>query len=368
MKSLKIAILGRYRHNSANGVDRTIAGHMFGLAKEGHKITLLTVEPPGRVETEELARSGISLCVIKASSVLFVFSIRRLRGKFDLLWLHSVFTLRNWIAFSLLGCPWITTPHGGYSPGQLRYKSRLFKKIALFVVERRMLRNALFVHTLTETESSHVHYLSAKAKTIVAMNGCQTEPFEPVRFNDNDCVRFLFIGRISVVHKGLDLLITALESVSETTSWRLDIVGKGSVTDTEALSLLIKKKNLESKVILKGLLFGNEKKEILSSCHIFVHTSRWEGMPFSIIESMCASRPVLITTGTNMGEFVTEHNTGWVADISIESIVDCLNEILRSKHDTIVQKSKNAHKASKFHLTWDSVMFPIFDELRKIHD
>ncbi|BDS06757.1 hypothetical protein NT6N_17970 [Oceaniferula spumae] len=369
MKPLKIAILGRYRNKSANGVDRTIAGHIFGLAEEGHKVTLLTVESPGKAETEELARSGISLCVITASSIFFVFSILRLRGKFDLLWLHSVFTLRNWIAFSLLGCPWITTPNGGYSPGQIRYKSRLFKKLALLVVERRMIRNALFVHTLTETESSDVKHLNAKARTVIAMNGCETEPYEPVRFNDNDCtIRFLFIGRISVVHKGLDLLITALESVPKTTPWRLDIVGKGSDTDTEALSLQIKQKNLESKVTLKGLLFGNDKQEILSSCHVFVHTSRWEGMPFSIIESMCASRPVLITTGTNMGKFVTQHDTGWVADISAESIANSLNEILRSGQDVIVQKSKNAHSASKLYLTWDSVMAPIFDELRTIHD
>ncbi len=78
---------------------------------------------------------------------------------------------------------------------------------------------------------------------------------------------------------------------------RYEIWGKGELKDT--LDKLISDYGLESKVFLMGYM--DNKSETLSRFDLFVLTSRYEGIPYAILEAMSAGVPVVATDvgGTN---------------------------------------------------------------------
>jgi glycosyltransferase involved in cell wall biosynthesis len=65
-------------------------------------------------------------------------------------------------------------------------------------------------------------------------------------------------------------------------------------------------------------VFGREKEALLDSAFVFVHTSRWEGMPFAVIEALATGCPVLVTPATNLGDYVEGFGAGVVVDGSAQ--------------------------------------------------
>jgi glycosyltransferase involved in cell wall biosynthesis len=59
-------------------------------------------------------------------------------------------------------------------------------------------------------------------------------------------------------------------------------------------------------VRFKGPLFGPDREALLRSAYVFVNTSRWEWMPFAVLEALAMRCPVLVTPATKLGEHVQE--------------------------------------------------------------
>ncbi|MDO8265274.1 MAG: glycosyltransferase [Candidatus Parcubacteria bacterium] len=92
--------------------------------------------------------------------------------------------------------------------------------------------------------------------------------------------------------KGLDYLIEAADKVSQKLSnARFLIIGEGK--QRQELEKLIKKYNLQEKVILKGRV--PEAYKYLKAFDIFVLPSVKEGFPWIILETMAAQIPIIAT-------------------------------------------------------------------------
>ncbi|MEN1932826.1 glycosyltransferase [Escherichia coli] len=51
-------------------------------------------------------------------------------------------------------------------------------------------------------------------------------------------------------------------------------------------------------------MFGLKKEEVLESNNIFIMTSRYEGLPVSVLEALAYGNICLLTEGTNMAKIV----------------------------------------------------------------
>lgn len=360
---MKIAILGRFRVASANGVDRTIEGHIRHFAAAGHRVTLLTSETPDAEAATELRELGVLTVQLPLSFLLASIQFWSLRKNFDILWMHSVFTIRNWVAFLTLGCPWITTPNGGYSPGQIAYKRPHVKSFALRLVERRMLEKALFVHVLSKNERDQVRISAPSATCVIAPNGCEPPP----KRHSNQIsrpIRFLFIGRLAWMHKGLDLFLNALKRVNTSADWQFEIVGPGSLAEIKKLKDICASSTIEDRVIFHGPLYGAEKDDIVNRCNIFIHTSRWEGMPFSVIEALCQGLPVIVTPGTNMTDLVAKHDAGWVTNEN--DITSAISNALEASSSVLASKGTNAQNLVRAELDWKTITDTLLYEADRI--
>lgn len=106
------------------------------------------------------------------------------------------------------------------------------------------------------------------------------------------------LGRLDP-QKGYDELIAAAARVlPRYPSARLVIFGEGS--ERQTLEALIVRHGLQGRVVLAG--FTAEGANVLAALDLFVCSSRWEGVPLSVLEAMLAGVPAVATQAALAGE------------------------------------------------------------------
>jgi phosphatidylinositol alpha-mannosyltransferase len=101
----------------------------------------------------------------------------------------------------------------------------------------------------------------------------------------------LFLGRLDIEHKGLDLLIEAWRKVCGPAKIPLVIAGAGPAR--AGLEATIAKEKLANLVRFVGRVEGPVKQETLSRCRLFVMPSRYETFGIAGLEAMAAGKPVV---------------------------------------------------------------------------
>lgn len=170
--------------------------------------------------------------------------------------------------------------------------------------------------------------------------------------------KVVYIGRYNIYHKGLDML---LEVVNDNHKWFIDnsvtinLYGSDSENGTKYLEDYVQNNTLSDVVKVNGPVFDSEKEKIILDSDAFIHTSRLEGQPTSVIEAISYGVPVIVTPGTNIYNEVNENNLGFVCDFNKESIYKCLVNTFKNKN--IFNKiSKNEVEYSKMNFDWNEVV------------
>jgi len=116
----------------------------------------------------------------------------------------------------------------------------------------------------------------------------------------------VFHGRISLDHKGLDILLKAWKLLCQTdpnADLRLLIVGTGQ--DADKLRQMIKEMNLTNVMWLDEFVSDREKiKKYLCAANVYTLPSRLEGFPIAPIEAMACQLPVVATEVAGIPEIV----------------------------------------------------------------
>src|SRR5205823_544127 len=115
--------------------------------------------------------------------------------------------------------------------------------------------------------------------------------------------RIVFLGRLAIDHKGLDLLMEGYAHLvrDHGRESQLIIAGPDFRSGRAKLETLAASLLPEQCVQFLGPMFGGEKEALLRSAWVFVHTSRWEGMPSAVLEALAVGCPVVLTAATNLG-------------------------------------------------------------------
>jgi phosphatidyl-myo-inositol alpha-mannosyltransferase len=151
-------------------------------------------------------------------------------------------------------------------------------------VERRGL--ALYRHfvVLGDVDARLVGAMSPRARVTVIPNGMDL-PDDVAGVGDGPV---LFLGRIDVRQKGLDLLLAAVRADP---AIRLDVAGSGTAAEEARLRELVV--GLEDRVRLLGRVDGREKEALLRGCSVMVVPSRYETFCLTALEAMAHGRPVI---------------------------------------------------------------------------
>jgi glycosyltransferase involved in cell wall biosynthesis len=325
-RPLRIAhfALGRTNPEAADGIDKTVYHLSRTQAGLGHSVRLFSVtnKPP-------IPIPGVQVSVYRSitpSPLLFTPRLRdllawrsplNLPGALiadlfawtpDILHLHGVHIPQNLRLARRARrdqVPYCVTVHGMLARGA-ESRHRWAKRVAA-LVQRPFLDRAAFLHALTDDEEADLRMYGTRAPIVVAPNGIDLDaapatPWvagETAGFEQPDSqLKFMFLGRLDPDQKGLDLLLQGFAQ-AELGQASLTLVGPDWRESRRNLEALADHLGVASRVRFVGAAFGPRKYDLLAHSTVFVHTSRWEGLAFSVLEAAGLGKPSLLTTAAD---------------------------------------------------------------------
>jgi glycosyltransferase involved in cell wall biosynthesis len=319
------------------------------LALEGHAVTLHSTERPGREADIEKTMRGIpGIERVRRASEVCSSALARLRGlpsrnfmrgtePYDVVHIHGVW--RPSLKAVLEGArarqiPYVITPHGMFARWSLRQKP-LRKKVAFALGWRRLTRQALFVHALTQAEARDFRDLSLDVPVDVVPNGCFLEemgelPPKGTFYQAHPELEgqpfILFLARLHYV-KRVDLLVRAFAKLAKAApDVHLVLAGPDCGSQGE-IDALVRSASLGARVHLPGPLYGPSKYAAMVDALCFAQSSVYETFSMSILEAMACGLPTVITRGCNFDEVATS-GAGIVVDDGGPGVEDELAQAL----------------------------------------
>jgi len=224
-------------------------------------------------------------------------------GCYDLVVLAGIYDLNIFkasIECRKKGVPYIISPRSNLMELSFR-KSWLKKSLAKILYVNKLIKNASFLHFLSDEEVNNSIHLNDNY--FVAKNGVQFKPVLEQFDLMKKCKLITFIGRLDIHHKGLDLLIESLALIKRELSengWSVRLYGPAEDKALSYIKKLLEKEGLTNLVSLCPPLYGADKFQVLAQTKVFLHPSRYEGQPQAVIESMAMGCIPVTTEGTNM--------------------------------------------------------------------
>ncbi len=166
----------------------------------------------------------------------------------------------------------------------------------------------------SNVEAAERQIASTLANAIVVRNPVNLHDVRPVgavRVAPGGPARFASVARLDSRTKGQDLLFAALgDPAWRDREWRLDLFGAGP--DGPYLRTLAAHYGIEHRVAFCGQVA--DVRAIWAEAELLVLASRSEGTPLALVEAMLCARPAVVTDIGGNAEWVTEGETGFVAD------------------------------------------------------
>jgi len=132
-------------------------------------------------------------------------------------------------------------------------------------------------------------------------------------FNPNN-INVVASGRI-VYQKGFDILIQSFKYVIEQNSlYKLYIIGGGAAEEVNALKKLVDTFGLSEHVFFLG--FQDNPYRYYYFSDLYVLSSRWEGLPNTVLENLYLQKPIVSTRCIPyMETLISERKSGLLVDV-----------------------------------------------------
>lgn len=219
------------------------------------------------------------------------------------LWLYPTLAARR------SGRPYVISPHGMLDPWALA-NSRLKKRIAALLFERRNLESAACLHATCAAELRAIRGFGLRNPVCVVHNAVDLPAAaatgaRPPWHGSVEAGRkiLLYLGRLHP-KKGLIPLLagwarTRRES-SAADDWTLVLAGWGQGGHEAELRAQAAELGIAQTVHFAGPLFGAAKDAAYAGADAVILPSFSEGLPLVILEAWAARKPVLMTDACNL--------------------------------------------------------------------
>lgn len=157
--------------------------------------------------------------------------------------------------------------------------------------------------------------------------------FDVKHITRGEAIEILCVARLHPV-KGHDLLFKAIAKLihKDKMHINLSLVGDGKLKND--LTLLARELQIEEHVHFKGFLNQEQTRECIKNAHIFVLSSRSEGIPISMMEAMAGLTPVVGPDVNGVSELVSNSKEGMLfTPGNIESLYEALKGMISRSHE-----------------------------------
>jgi len=252
----------------------------------------------------------------------------------------------------------VHTPHtfaflfaGMFGPGK-----RAFYR----AVERWLASRSARLIAVSEDEARTIRAAGVVApeKLRVVENGIDARPFREARalpraelgFRD-DAPLFLTAGLLNLA-KGQDLLLEAL-ALPGLERLQLALAGEGELRPV--LEARIRELGLSGRVRLLGV--RADMPALMATADAYVLPSRWEGLPYVLLEALASARPIVATPVDGARELVERGGCGRLARaISAEALAEELRALLALGHEERAALGRAGRACVEQHYTLEKML------------
>lgn len=260
--------------------------------------------------------------------------------------------------------PYIVLPHGSLTEEAQRTK-RTKKLIANLMLFNQFIKHAIYIQYLSESERKHSYRY--KVKNFVLGNGIYVPENKLKVYKDLEKIKFVYIGRLEIYFKGLDILIQAINCVQDKIrSKNVMICIYGPIDEQgKKLQKMIKALKIDDIVEISDAVYGEEKRKVLLDSDVFIQTSRSEGQPMGIMEAMGYGLPCIITEGTTFKDIIEENKCGYVTECKKEDVANKILDVIEHKTE-LKRLSENSYNYAKKNLDWKKISEESIKRYREI--
>jgi glycosyltransferase involved in cell wall biosynthesis len=258
--------------------------------------------------------------------------------------------------------PYVVVPHCSLTKVSLAQK-RIKKFFANLIIFSRFLRRSAAIQFLTDNEKETSIFSD---KGFVCGNGVSFPAQKKSWDENNQCKRFVYIGRLDIFHKGIDILFDSFElekAFLMNRKVQLDVYGPKQMkthrknSDAhEIIKKMIADRGLEQIIHVHDAVFGKEKENALIQSDVFIQTSRFEGLPLGILEALAAGMPCLVTEGTNTADLINKYKAGWGVETTPKKIAKAIKfAVLNTSNEQLENMSNAAIRLIADNFTWEKI-------------
>lgn len=344
---MKFIHVASYKDGFFNGIKSVLEELIPAQRALGHKVYLFNREKNEHalIEGEEFIK-GLGFFINRINSI-----------KPDFVLFHSLYGLDD-VQYSYYlrhkKIPYLVEPHGGSSYENAK-KNAIKKKIANFLYANNFIHHAAGVIYLNNKEMDECVFKTVRRKGVVVPNGTRIHGLKGKNTPTN-IVRFVFLARIDIKQKGLDLLFPAIEKANirgALDKAEFHFYGKSRVPQwAKTFEDYVDKAS--KNVFYHGPASGKEKEDAFINGDVFILTSRYEGMPMAVLEALSYGLPCLLTQQTNLTDLIVSNDCGWVTKTSIEDICDSILSVIDDYHKRKDLLMKNSLEAARM-FEWNTI-------------
>jgi len=319
------------------------------MVKKGHKVKVICSRYPGskdRIENGiEYKHISIGTGNIRLNNILYIlllpFTVRRLKNTDIII---ECFTAPISTLFSPL---FTKIPVVGLTTSfEADEFAEIYHLPILGKIEKIGLKHYKYFLPYTKHYENKIRKENKHAVIKIVPEGVSNEFFE-IKKKKPEYV--LFLGRLDIGQKGIDLLLKSYSLVRDRINFPLVIVGNGP--DEKKVEEMINDLKLSDKVKMMGPAFGEKKKEVLSKAVYVAFSSRHEGFSLFSLEAIASGLPLI--SFDIPGLSWTNNKIGLKAKKN--DINEYANNLLIANNiEKVNEMSKEARKFAR-QFTWDHV-------------
>lgn len=349
------------------------------FCRMGHNVTILTTTfDYNKEDTDNIPNLTMVPIDYKFNLALFIYSpkikewLENNIQNYDIIHLHELRSYQNNVIIDYAkkyDIPYVLQPHAS-TPKHVN--KSFIKNIYDLIYGNRIMQNATTTIAVSDEEAYYDKLMNAKDVEVI-YNGMNLEDYEtlPKKGNFKEKIDLqnpyiLYFGRLDKL-KGINHIIEAFNLLPEDFSeYKLVIAGKITEYKNE-LDAIIKKNNLEDKIIFTGFIDEKDKISVYRDAELFVNPVKYMGgVSLTVFESILSDTPVIVTLES--GEIIKKINAGTIVEYGdIESLK---NEIIRSLTDEelIRKQLDNGQQYIKENLEWKKVSNDILEIYKRAID
>jgi glycosyltransferase involved in cell wall biosynthesis len=281
----------------------------------------------------------------------------------DVAVVHAHYQFANWAGARLARearVPYVVFTHGSLHRNGIAHQKSLLKKLYLRLLEERNFHHALFLAfnaAEEKTSSLYQHLGRVVPSGIDPLDFSPMPPLGAFRAHYPELrakTLFLFLGRLDIQHKGLDLLLPAFANLhKEQPDAHLVIAGPEEDGSLAQLRQMLAQQQLHSAVTFTGLLTSGQKLAALQDADVFVLPSRFEGLSIALLEALYMDLPLLITNQVGLCQEIQQIGAGLVVEPQLEDIARGLRA-LADPHTRAMLRGRGRNLIPQRY-TWDAI-------------